>query len=42
MELCQTEEMKNALHNVLDFLYSLPAPPMDLIEEIQSALKIEY
>lgn len=42
MALCQTEEMQDALHNALEFLYGLPSPPMDLIQEIESALRIEY
>lgn len=37
----QTEEMEQALFDAMYWLEDLPAPPMELIEEIRSALRIE-
>lgn len=40
--MCQTEEMERALYDCLDFLEDLPSPPIDLIEQIREALRLEY
>lgn len=35
------EQIEIALENALDFLESMPAPPIDIIKEIHKALEID-
>ena len=41
-DLTKQIELENALYKALDFLEELPAPPVDIIEEIHKALEIEF
>lgn len=39
--LTKEEQLKNLLEECIDFLYSLPTPPLNLIQRIEKIMEIE-
>lgn len=38
----ENQAMRECLHNCLDMFYDEPAPPVNIIQEIEKVLGIEY
>ena len=39
--LTKEEQLEKLLEECIDFLYSLPSPPLDLIQHIEKIMKIQ-
>jgi len=40
-DLTKEEQLEKLLEECIDFLYSLPSPPLDLIQRIEKIMKIK-